>query len=156
MMNTPRLSVVLRRCAAPLALGLLATTGCYFDGHRNMGATEKWVASDINDVPKAVATPLVAIVDSAISPATMLWDQVDYDPQYNPDHHYLSYAASRTIAHSHMSAGYQWLTLAPTLAFDTVWLVVTGPIDLGYVLVAGDEEPAKLAANPLVAKGYKQ
>jgi len=144
LISLPRLPAALRRCAAPLALGLtLAATGCYYDGHRNMGATEKWVGSDVNMVPKVVGTPIVAIVDSAISPATMLWDQAAYDPEYSPEHHYLSYAASRTVARSHMGAGYQWLTLAPTLAFDTVWLIVTGPIDLGYVLVAGDEQPMK-------------
>ena len=91
----PTLARTFRRLAAPLALGaILMVSGCYYDGHRNMGATEKWVNSDINYVPKIIGTLPIAIVDAVIGPFTMLWDQIAYDPQYDPHHKYFSYAAS--------------------------------------------------------------
>lgn len=138
----PTPAALLRRIVAPLALALtLMLTGCYFDGHRNMGATEKWVNSDINYVPKIIGTPIIATVDAVFGPFTMAWDQMAYDPQYNVKHKYFSYAGSRTIARSHMNMGYQWLAGLPTIVIDTVWLIVTGPIDLVWVLGWGDDEP---------------
>jgi hypothetical protein len=131
-----------RRLIAPLALGLiLLVTGCYYNGHRNMGATEKWVMSDINYVPKIIGTPFIAIVDAIIGPATMLWDQVVYDPQYHPKHKYFSYAGSRTLARSDMGLGYLMLASIPAIIIDTVWLILTGPIDLIWVLGWGEDEP---------------
>ena len=133
----------LRRLIAPLALGMiLLVTGCYYNGHRNMGATEKWVGSDINYVPKIIGTPFIAIVDALIGPFTMLWDQLAYDPQYHPKHKYFSYAASRTVARSEMGLGYQWMASVPTILIDTVYLLITGPIDLVWVLGFGEDEPS--------------
>ena len=138
----PRLARTLRRLAAPLALGaILTVAGCYYDGHRNMGATEKWVCSDINYVPKIIGTLPIATVDAIIGPFTMLWDQLAYDPQYSPKHKYFSYAASRTVARSHMGGGYIILASIPTIIIDTVYLLITGPIDVIWVLGWGDDEP---------------
>ena len=138
----PTLARTLRRLVAPLTLGLiLSVVGCYYDGHRNMGATEKWVNSDINYVPKIIGTIPISIVDAAIGPLTMLWDQLAYDPQYSPRHKYFSYAASRTIARSHMGNGYIILASIPTIIFDTLYLIITGPIDVIWVLGFGDDEP---------------
>jgi hypothetical protein len=143
MLTPPtRLVAALRRFAAPLALGLLlVTAGCFYNGHRNMGATEKWVGSDINYVPKIIGTPFIAIVDAIIGPATMAWDQIVYDPQYHPNHKYFSYAASRTIGRSGMGMGYSWLATIPSIIIDTVWFPLTGLIDLVWVLGFGEEYP---------------
>ena len=112
----PSLVATLRRVVAPLALGLILTvSGCYYDGHRNMGAAEKWVGSDINYVPKLIGTIPIALVDAIIGPFTMAWDQLAYDPQYNHKHKYFSYAASRTVARSHMGMVYIWLASIPTI-----------------------------------------
>lgn len=144
----PSLAATLRRFVAPLALGLILTvTGCYYNGHRNMGATEKWVGSDINYVPKIIGTLPIAIVDAVLGPFTMTWDQIAYDPQYHPKHKYFSYAASRTIARSDMGMAYMWLASIPTILIDTVYLLVTIPIDLVWVLGFGDDEPQPVHAD---------
>jgi hypothetical protein len=144
----PCLARTLRRLAAPLALGaILLVTGCYYNGHRNMGATEKWVGSDINYVPKIIGTIPISIVDAIIGPFTMLWDQLAYDPQYNPRHRYFSYAASRTVARSDMGGGYIILASIPTIIIDTVYLIITVPIDIIWVLGWGDDEPEVSSAN---------
>jgi len=118
---------------AVLAVGLLLLSGCVYNGHVSYGATEKWVHSDINYVPKILGTPVLAIVDGIISPFTAAFDVYDDHP-YAPDHRYLSYAGSRVIGRSDMSLGYQWLASVPSIVIETVWLIVTGPIDLFTVL----------------------
>ena len=118
---------------AVLAVLALALTGCVYNGHVSYGATEKWVHSDINYVPKIIGTPIIAIVDGIISPFTAACDVYDDHP-YAPDHRYLSYAGSRVIGRSDMKLGYQWMASVPSIILETVWLIVTGPIDLFTVL----------------------
>ena len=142
------LAATLRRLVTPLALGLiLMVSGCYYNGHRNMGATEKWVGSEVNYVPKIIFTLPIAIVDAALGPFTMAWDQMAYDPQYRPRHRYFSYAGSRTIARSDMGMAYQWLAGLPTIIIDTAFLIITGPIDLIWVLGWGEDEPAPASSD---------
>ena len=143
-------SLRIRPALLALALGvLIGTTGCAYNRHRNFGATEKWVGSDMNYVTKTTGTFFVSIGDAIISPFTMLWDQLAYSPEYSPDHHYFSYAGSRTIARSDMGLGYQWVAMFPTLAIETVWLVITGPVDLVTVLAFGDDGPADHDADDM-------
>ena len=118
---------------AALAVVAALLTGCVYDGHVSYGATEKWVHSDINYVPKIIGTPIIAIVDGIISPFTAACDVYDDHP-YAPDHRYLSYAGSRVIGRSDMGLGYQWMASVPSIVLETVWLIVTGPIDLFTVL----------------------
>ncbi|MGQ0553391.1 MAG: hypothetical protein ACT4PU_09245 [Planctomycetota bacterium] len=118
---------------------LLGLTGCQYNQHRNLGATEKWVASDVNYVPKILGTVLLSIGDAFVGPVTMLVDHAENDRQYHPDHLYFSYAASRTNGRSEMGLGYQWMVMFPTFIADTVFLPVTGLIDLVAVLGFGDD-----------------
>ncbi len=138
-----------RRLAA-LSIGALLLTGCVFNDHACFGATEKWTTSDIHTIPKIVGTPFVAIFDSIISPFTAFADQyeidwwfivpvgIDRDEVYDPDHRYLSYAGSRVIGRSDMGLGYQWGASIFSILFETVWLIITGPIDLITVLADDD------------------
>jgi len=138
------------RRLAVLAIGALLFTGCVYDDHACFGATEKWCESDIPTIPKIIGTPFVAIGDSIISPFTAFADQfeirwwfiipvgIDRDEVYDPNHRYLSYAGSRVIGRSHMGLGYQWGASFFSIIFETVWLVITGPIDLITVLADDD------------------
>jgi hypothetical protein len=128
----------LRPLAGLAVLLLLVTTGCRYNDHRSFGATEKWVHSDINRVPKIIGTPFIAIVDGIISPVTAACDQWRSEEPYHPDHRYLSYAGSRVVARSDMGDGYIWLASVPSIILETVWLIITGPIDLVTVLVSDD------------------
>jgi hypothetical protein len=136
--HSPRFRLALPALALALLIG---TTGCAYNNHRNFGATEKWVASDVNYVTKITGTLFLSLGDSIISPATMLWDQVFSNSQYDPAHKYFSYSGSRAIARSDMGLGYQWMTMFPALLIETVWLVVTGPADMVTVLLLGDDMP---------------
>lgn len=132
-----------RRTVAAAVLAALAATGCVYDDHASFGATEKWVESDINYVPKIIGTPFVAIADGIVAPATAWVDQFETfefrrDEVYHPDHRYLSYAGSRVIARSGMGDGYKWGTSIFSIIFDTVWLPVTGIVDLVTVLSDDD------------------
>ena len=122
-----------RCCLIALCLALLVTAGCKYNGHRNMGATETIGTSELNDFAKPVGVFLVAIPDAVLSPFTMLADRIGGN-NYNGDHHYFSYSGSRVIADSHMGLEYQWLATAPTILIETVWLIITGPVDLITVL----------------------
>jgi len=126
-----------------LSLALLAgLASCAYNDHRNFGATEKLVASDVHTVGKIPGTFLVAIVDGVISPVTMAWDQIANDEQYSPDHEYFSYSGSRVIARSEMGDGYQWLASVPSLVFETVWFPLTGLVDLVTILMTDpDNQP---------------
>jgi hypothetical protein len=148
-MRTQLQPASLTRSLACLAVlgALLLSTGCVYDNHRSFGATEKWVHSDIHTVPKIIGTPFVAIADGIIGPATAACDQWGSDELYHPDHRYLSYAGSRVIARSDMGHGYQWLASVPSIILDTVWLIVTGPIDLFTVLCCGDETGEEVQAR---------
>jgi hypothetical protein len=142
-MRTPQTTsgAPIRRVTGALALALLlVTTGCVYNGHRNMGATEKWQASGVHTIPKAIGFPFVAIGDSIISPATALCDYWSYDEQYHPDHEYLTYAGSRTIGRSDMGDGWQVVASVPSILFETLFLIVTGPIDLVTVLASDDDD----------------
>jgi hypothetical protein len=152
MASLPRTTVARTRLLASLVLALLllSPSGCLYNGHRNMGATERWVASDINFMPKIGGTFFIAIVDAIIGPGTMLVDQVFYNPQYHENHKYFSYAGSRTIARSDMGHGYQWLAAFPTFLIDTVWLILTGPIDIVWVLVWGPSETPPSEAEAMM------
>jgi hypothetical protein len=130
----------LRPLAALAVVALLVLTpACVYDDHRSFGATEKWIFSDINRVPKIIGVPFVSIGDSLISPFTAACDQWGSDPLYDPNHKYLSYAGSRVLARSHMGDGYKWGASIPAIIIETVWLIVTGPIDLVTVLVSDED-----------------
>ncbi|HEX5010011.1 MAG TPA: hypothetical protein VFY71_06390 [Planctomycetota bacterium] len=118
---------------AALAVVAALLSGCLYNGHYSYGATEKFVHSDMNVLPKAIGVPIVAIVDGIISPFTAACDVYDDQP-YSPDHRYLSYAGCRVIGRSDMALGYQWEASVPAIVLETVWLIVTGPIDLFTVL----------------------
>jgi len=142
-----------RSLACLTVLGaLLLCTGCMYNGHRSYGATEKWVHSDINYVPKIIGTPVIAIVDGVIGPFTAACDEWSDRPLYNPNHKYLSYAGSRVIARSNISDGYKWLASVPSLILDTVWLLVTGPVDLFTVLFSDEDTDAKNEAQAIRLK----
>ncbi len=140
---------LLHRTLAGLVLGalLLSSTGCMYDDHYSFGATEKWVHSDTTRVPKVIGTPFVAIVDGIIGPFTAASDEWGSETVYNENHKYLSYAGSRVVARSDIGLGYQWIASVPAITFDTLWLIVTGPIDLVTVLASDhDEGPSPVAA----------
>lgn len=143
-MDRPAPSALRRHAAAAalLAAALLAP-GCVYNDHASFGATEKWVESDINYVPKIIGTPFIAIVDGIVSPATAWVDQFETfelrrGEVYHPDHRYLTYAGSRVIARSEMGDGYKWGTSIFSIILETVWLPVTGLVDL--VTVLSDED----------------
>jgi len=122
---------------------LVVSAGCSYNYHTNMGHTEKWVASDVHMIPKTVGTPILSIVDGILSPFTMIGDQIFRGEQYHPDHHYLTYAGSRTIARSHMGLGYQAVASIFTIPIETVFLPITGLIDLFGVMFFGDDGAAE-------------
>jgi len=139
-MRTPHNALFRLLTGLTVAVTLLAGTGCIYDQHRNMGATEKFEASGVHTIPKLVLFPFTAVTDSVISPATMLSDQIQFDDeQYDSRHHYYSYSGSRAIARSNMGAGWKMYATVPSVVIETVWLVVTGPVDLFTVLFAGDK-----------------
>ncbi|MHC5211326.1 MAG: hypothetical protein ACYTG2_11460 [Planctomycetota bacterium] len=142
MASLPRTTRALTcRIVAPLVLGLLLLTpGCVYNRHVNMGATERWVASDLNTVSKITGTVFISIADAFIGPGTMIVDQFAFNPRYDERHKYLSFASSRTVARSDMGDGYKWMASVPALVFDIGWLIVTGPTDLVWVLVTGPNE----------------
>jgi hypothetical protein len=131
----------MKKCMGLLVLGVLLTSsvGCTYNGHTNMGDTEKWVASGVNVFPKTLIMIPIVIFDSVISPFTAAYDQLFRDPQYHEDHKYLSYAGSRSIGRSQMGLGYQIVGSIFSIPIETVWLLVTGPVDLITVLVSGDD-----------------
>ncbi|MHC4845951.1 MAG: hypothetical protein ACYTCU_07295 [Planctomycetota bacterium] len=136
--TSPRFRPALLLLALALFIG---TTGCAYNQHRNFGATEKWVGSDVDYVTKVTGTFFLSLGDSILSPVTMLCDQVARDPQYHPEHKYYSYSGSRTIARSDMGLGYQWMTMFPALIIETVWFPITGLVDMVTVLGFGDDMP---------------
>jgi hypothetical protein len=149
MDRAPLFRNVSRRLAL-LTLGLLLfTTGCVYDNHACMGMTEKWTHSDVNYITKIIGTPVVSIVDSVIAPVTGLCDELD-PPSYSPDHEYLSYVGSRVIGRSTMGDGYKWMCSVPSIVIETVWLIVTGPVDLLTVLFddTGRQDDDDVAAAP--------
>lgn len=129
------------RVAAWLLVGLLSLTftGCYYNGHRTFGATEKLAASEVTVIPKTIGVLFSSPVDSLLAPWIMIFDQLRYDPQYDPNHKYISYAGSRVIARSDMEWGYSAIATIFAVPIETVYLLLTGPIDLIWVL--GFEEP---------------
>lgn len=132
----------MKKCLGLMLVGVLltSTVGCSYNGHTNMGDTEKWVASGVNIVPKVILTIPIAIFDSIVSPFTAAGDQIFRSHQYHEDHKYLSYAGSRSIGRSDMGLGYQIIVNIFSIPIETVWLLVTGPVDLITVLVSDDDE----------------
>ena len=130
----------MKKCLSLVVLGVLvlSTVGCTYNRHSNMGATEKWVHSDVHIVPKAFGLIFLPAIDAIISPFTASYDYLARDPQYHEDHKYLSYAGSRTVGRSDMGFGYQVWASIFTIPIETVWLLLTGPIDLFNVLIFGD------------------
>ena len=157
MASLPRMHRALPRpFVAALALGLLLlTSGCVYNRHANMGATERWVASDINLMPKIGGTFLIGTFDAIIGPVTMLVDQIFRRPQYDENHKYLSYAGSRTISRSEMGDGYKWLAGFPTLVIDTAFLVLTGPVDIAWVLFTGPSETPPSETESMLASANR-
>jgi hypothetical protein len=131
----------MKKCLGWVVVGVLfaGTVGCSYNGHTNMGDTEKWVASGVNVVPKTIGLVPITAFDSVVSPFTAAGDQIFRGHQYHMDHKYLSYAGSRSIGRSNMGFGYQVVASAISIPIETVWLVVTGPVDLVTVMVWGDD-----------------
>jgi hypothetical protein len=131
----------MKKCLGLVVVGVLlaGSIGCTYNGHTNMGDTEKWVASDVNIVPKVILMIPITIFDSVFSPFTAGYDQIFRDPQYHEAHRYLSYAGSRTIGRSDMGFGYQVVASIFSIPIETVWLLVTGPVDLITVLVSDED-----------------
>lgn len=132
-----------RRSAATLALAafvLFASTfGCAYNNHTNMGMTEKWVHSEVDIVTKSLGLLIVPVVDALISPLTMAGDLIFRDVQYHPAHQYLSYAGTRTVGRADFPYVYHWWTTIVAFVFETVYLPITGLIDLVAVLAFGDD-----------------
>ncbi|MBM3984325.1 MAG: hypothetical protein FJ296_01325 [Planctomycetes bacterium] len=137
MDRAPQTSARTRRFAALALVVALAATGCVYDDHASYGATEKWVHSDVNYVPKIIGTPFIAIFDGLVSPATAAVDYMD-DDVYHPDHLYFSYAGSRVIGRSDMGGGYAWGASIFSIILETAWLPITGLADLVIVLTDDD------------------
>jgi len=135
------LSGQMKKCLGWLAVGVLVvgTVGCSYNRHTNMGTTEKWAMSDVHIVPKTLGLLILPPLDAVFSPFTMSGDLLFRDEQYDPAHKYLSYAGSRTIGRSPMGLGYQVLCSIFTIPIETVWLPVTGLIDLATVMIVGDD-----------------
>lgn len=142
------------RGAAALALVMflgLASSGCLYNGHRTMGATEKIEASDVNFVTKIGGVFFVSLGDSIIAPAEMIVDQTFIEPPYHPEHRYLSYAGTRTVARSDMGLGYQGMASVWSLVVETIYLPVTGTIDLVSILALGHSDPPPSETEQLMA-----
>lgn len=124
------------RFAAWLVAGLVlvGATGCVHNNHLVFGATEKWTASDVHIVPKTLGTLVVAPFDAVLAPWFMIVDQGFRSEQYDPDHKYFSYAGSRTVGRAGMGWGYEIIASVFSIPIDTIYLLVTGPIDLIWVL----------------------
>lgn len=121
---------------------LLMSVGCSYNDHRVMGATEKWVASDIHTIPKAGGFLLLALGDAIVAPVSM-WMDVDGNDwsatsPHHEDYKYFSYAASREIVRSDMGGAYQWVASLLSIPIETAYLVVTGPVDIVTILNDGD------------------
>ena len=121
-----------------LLVGVLAlgVTGCVHNDHLVFGATEKWVASDTHMIPKSFGVVFTSVFDAILAPWFMMGEQVFRDEQYHPDHKYISYSGSRTVARSDMAQGYQFVASVFSIPIDTVYLLLTGPIDLIWVLAS--------------------
>ena len=132
----------MKKCLGLVVIGVLLTSsfGCTYNGHTNMGATEKRVASRVNVLPKVLVLLPISIVDSVFSPFTAARDQWFRDEQYHPNHEYLSYAGSRAIGRSDMGLGYEIMVSIFSIPIETVWLLLTGPVDLITVLVSDDDD----------------
>jgi hypothetical protein len=122
-----------------VAVLLVSTFGCSYNGHTNMGTTEKWVAADIHPIPKTLVLIPIALLDSVFSPFTAAGDQIFRGEQYHEDHKYLSYSGSRAIGRSGMPLGYQIITNIFAIPIETIFLPLTGLVDLITVMVSGDE-----------------
>lgn len=143
--ETPVLSgSIARRTCAWLLVGLLlvSSSGCAYNQHTNFAASEKWVASDVNIVPKVLGSLFLAPIESVFSPFTAGFDYIYYDDQYHADHEYLSYAGSRTIGRSDMGLGYQGVASVFSIIIETAYLPLTGLLDLVYVIWIEEDEPA--------------
>lgn len=119
---------------------MFSSSSCAYNHHTNFGTTEKWVASEVNIVPKVLGSLLTSVVDSVFSPFTASFDALYYDEAYHPDHEYLSYSGSRAIGRSDMPGGYQAIASIFSIPIETAWLPLTGLIDLVYVLWIEDDD----------------
>lgn len=119
---------------AAIAVPVLLATGCSHNNHRTFGTTQRFVASDVPNLGKAVGTPILAIGDSVISPAMMLVDQVEHEQQYDPDHRYTTYAGTRTVARSTDMGAFKYFALPFSALIETVLLPVTLLADTFWVL----------------------
>lgn len=124
-----------------LLVGILAlsTTGCVYNDHLVFGATEKWVASDTHMIPKTLGTIVIAPFDAVFAPWFMIADQLVRDEQYSPNHKYISFSGSRTVARSGMAWGYHDIATIFALPIDIVYLPLTGLIDIVWVLTSDDD-----------------
>ena len=130
------------RILGVLALVLVAATGCRYNDHRTMGATQKLGTSDVSPIPKMLGTMIVGIGESIIAPLEATWDYATNDEQYADDHEYLSYAGSRTLKRSQDDmGGYMYMVYPFTVLIETVWLIVTLPVDAVYELAGSRDGP---------------
>jgi len=115
-------------------VALLVATGCSHNNHRTFGTTQRFVASDVPNLGKAVGTPFLAIGDSVISPAMMLVDHVEQEQQYVPEHVYTTYAGTRTVRRSDDMGAYKYFAMPFSAAIETVLLPATLVADAFWVL----------------------
>ncbi len=143
---------LLRSPAGWLAVGalLLAMSsgpGCTYNDHTTFGATEKWVASDVQMVPKWFGTLPVALFDSIFAPFFTAGDFLFRDVRYHPDYRYLTYSGSRVIGRADMAWGYKAASWIFSIPIETVWLLLTAPVDFITILVSEDSESEDYAAT---------
>ena len=124
--------------AIVLTLSMGGVAGCTFNGATNWGMTRKWVQSDVNIFPKIVGSIPIGIIDGVISPFTALADYIGSDDEaYAAGEWYLSYAGSRTIADSTMPEGWRLGMSIISIPLDTVWLILSLPVDVITILCCG-------------------
>ena len=130
------------RILAVLAFVLVVATSCRYNDHRTMGATQKLATSDVTPISKMVGTMVVGIGESFIAPIEATWDYTFNDRQYADDHEYLSYAGTRTLKRDQDQMGaYMYAAYPFTVLIETVWLIVTLPVDAVYELAGSRDGP---------------
>ena len=132
--SAPRLTAWL--LMGTLALGM---SSCTYDNHLVFGATEKMAKSEIAVVPKWLGVLIISPFDAILAPWFQIYDQAARDPQYHPKHKYFSYSGSRVVGRADMHWGYELTASIFSYPIDTIYLLLTGPADLIWVL--NEDEP---------------
>ena len=118
----------------------LSIGGCVYNGQANWGMTRKWVQSDVDIFTRILGSIPLGIIDGVISPFTAAVDYIFIDDDYSPEEDFLSYAGSKTIAHSTMPEGWRLGMSIISIPLDTIWLILTLPVDAITTLCCGRQE----------------